>query len=64
MYGVGGDYLVQADRLPIVEYIGDVESCVALAVWTLTFVAMLHHLAVTIGLGSRIPRLPRAPAVG
>jgi tellurite resistance protein TehA-like permease len=34
MYGVGGDYLGQADRLPIVEHIGEVESWVALAVWT------------------------------
>jgi tellurite resistance protein TehA-like permease len=60
MYGVGGDYLGQADRLPIVEHIGDVESWVALAVWVLTFLAMLHHLTVTIGLGSRIPRIASA----
>jgi hypothetical protein len=40
MYGVGRDYLGQADRLPLVEHIGDVESWVALAVWTLTFAAM------------------------
>ncbi len=57
MYGVGGDYLGQADRLPLVEHIGDIESWVALAVWTVTFFAMLHHLAVTIGFGSRIPRI-------
>jgi hypothetical protein len=50
--------------LPIVEHIGDVESWVALAVWVLTFLAMLHHLAVTIGFGSRIPRMPRPPAAG
>ncbi|OBG19874.1 tellurite resistance protein permease [Mycolicibacterium celeriflavum] len=48
MYGVGAHYLGQADHLPIAETIGDLESWVALAVWTLTFVAMLHHLAVTI----------------
>jgi tellurite resistance protein TehA-like permease len=57
MYGVGSDYLGQADRLPIVEHIGEVESWVALAVWTVTFVAMLLHLAVSIGPGSRIPRI-------
>jgi tellurite resistance protein TehA-like permease len=57
MYGVGGDYLGQADHLPIVERIGDIESWVALAVWTLTFLAMLYHLALTIGFGGRIPRI-------
>ena len=54
MYGVGGDYLGQADRLPLVEHIGDIESWIALAVWTVTFVAMLHHLVVTVGFGSRM----------
>jgi tellurite resistance protein TehA-like permease len=60
MYGVGGDYLGQADHLPIVEHIGDVESWIALAAWTVTFVAMLGHLAITIGPGSRIPRIASA----
>ncbi|MGV0811817.1 tellurite resistance/C4-dicarboxylate transporter family protein [Mycolicibacterium boenickei] len=46
MYGVGGHYLGQADQLPIVEKIGYTESWIALAVWLLTFVAMLHHLVV------------------
>jgi tellurite resistance protein TehA-like permease len=58
MYGVGGDYLGQADRLPLVECIGDIESWVALAVWTVTFITLLHHLVVTIGLGSQMtPRI-------
>ncbi|WP_204808704.1 tellurite resistance/C4-dicarboxylate transporter family protein [Mycobacterium riyadhense] len=48
MYGVGAHYLGQADQLPIVEEIGDLESWIALAVWTITFLAMLHHLAVTL----------------
>lgn len=48
MYGVGGDYLGKADRLPIVEYIGADESWIALAAWVVTFVAMLHHLATTL----------------
>ncbi|PIB80669.1 tellurite resistance protein permease [Mycobacterium celatum] len=52
MYGVGGDYLGKADRLPIVEYIGADESWIALAAWVLTFVAMLHHLVTTLGFGA------------
>lgn len=56
MYGVSGDYLGQADHLPLVERIGDVESWIAMAVWAVTFVAMLQHLVTTIGFGRRIPR--------
>ncbi|GBE65505.1 tellurite resistance protein permease [Mycobacterium sp. MFM001] len=48
MYGVGGDYLGKADRLPIVEYIGADESWIALAAWVITFVAMLHHVVTTL----------------
>jgi tellurite resistance protein TehA-like permease len=48
MYGVGGHYLGQADHLPIVKAIGANESWLALAVWALTFVAMLVHLARTV----------------
>ncbi|RAV11604.1 tellurite resistance protein permease [Mycolicibacterium sp. GF69] len=47
MYGVGGDYLGHADHLPLVQKIGYFESWVALAAWTLTFLAMLYHLLVT-----------------
>lgn len=47
MYGVGGFYLGEADHLPLVERIGSLESWVALAAWTLTFLAMLYHLLVT-----------------
>lgn len=53
MYGVGGYYLGQADQLPIVERIGYVESWIALAVWGLTFVAMLRHLFITLRPGVR-----------
>jgi tellurite resistance protein TehA-like permease len=49
MYSVGGTYLGRADQLPIVDYIGSVESWIALAVWGVTFLAMLHHLATTLG---------------
>lgn len=56
MYGVGGDYLGQADHLPLVERIGDAESWIAMVVWAVTFVAMLHHLVTTIGFGARISR--------
>ncbi|MBS9534999.1 tellurite resistance/C4-dicarboxylate transporter family protein [Mycobacterium sp. M1] len=49
MYGVGGKYLGTVDHLPIVYYIGSVESWIALAAWAVTFVAMLHHLVRTLG---------------
>lgn len=48
MYGVGGHYLGRVDHLPIVETIGANESWVALAAWTVTFAAMLWHLATTL----------------
>ena len=48
MYGVGGQYLGQADHLPIVQAIGADESWVALAAWCVTFLAMLAHLARTL----------------
>lgn len=53
MYGVGSHYLGQADHLPIVATIGAAESWVALVAWTITFVAMLHHLITTVGVGAR-----------
>lgn len=53
MYGVGAYRLGLAAHLPIVESIGEFEGWVALAVWTITFVAMLHHLAATIGRSGR-----------
>jgi hypothetical protein len=48
MYGVGGQYLGQADHLPIVHAIGSDEAWAALAVWAVTFVAMLAHLTRTV----------------
>ncbi len=48
MYGVAGHYIGAADRLPIVRLIGENESWFALAVWALTFVAMLVHLVRTL----------------
>lgn len=53
LYGVGAYRLGLAAHLPIVESIGEFEGWVALAVWTITFVAMLHHLAATIGRSGR-----------
>jgi tellurite resistance protein TehA-like permease len=53
MYGVGGFYLGHADHLPLVQRIGSLESWVALAAWTVTFVAMLYHLLVTRIIGAR-----------
>ncbi|WP_409429468.1 tellurite resistance/C4-dicarboxylate transporter family protein [Mycobacterium sp. SMC-11] len=68
MYGVGSHYLGQADQLPIVYYIGSVESWIALAAWTVAFVLMLHHLAVTLGPGRNVRltrgRSPEPGAVG
>lgn len=58
MYGVGAHYLGQADHLPIVEKIGDLESWVALAAWAITFLAMLQHLAATICLSGRTSTNP------
>jgi tellurite resistance protein TehA-like permease len=48
MYGVAGHYLGQMIDLPIIEKIGDIESWIALAVWAITFFAMLHNLAVSV----------------
>jgi tellurite resistance protein TehA-like permease len=48
MYGVAGDYLGQADQLPLVAAIGADESWVALVAWLLTFLAMLRHLVRTV----------------
>ena len=56
MYGVGSHYLGQADHLPIVYYIGSVQSWIALGAWAITFVLMVHHLAVTLGPPGRRPR--------
>lgn len=44
MYGVAGQYLGVADRLPIVEWVGKTEIWVALAVWAVTFAAMVVNL--------------------
>lgn len=53
MYGVGSHYLGQADHLPIVYCIGSIQSWIALGAWCVAFVAMLHHLAVTLGPAGR-----------
>ncbi|KKW66273.1 tellurite resistance/C4-dicarboxylate transporter family protein [Mycolicibacterium elephantis] len=48
MYGVGALYLGQADHLPIVRAIGDVEIWIALAAWACIFLAMAYHLVTTV----------------
>ncbi len=48
MYAVAGIYLGTADSLPIVGAVGRYELWVAFAAWTLTFLAMLRHLVVTV----------------
>lgn len=45
MYAVAAIYLGRADRLPIVEAIGEVELWVAVVAFVATFVAMALHLA-------------------
>lgn len=47
MYGVAGNFLGNADHLPFVGRIGDVESWIALAVWVVVFVAMVRHLSLS-----------------
>lgn len=48
MYGVGSHYLGQADNLPIVTMIGDIEIWLGLAAWAVTFAGMLYHLMRTV----------------
>ena len=48
MYGVGAQFLGDVDHLPIVHTIGYVESWVAMAAWTGTFVWMLVNLWRTV----------------
>ncbi len=48
MYGVGAQFLSDVDHLPIVHTIGYVESWVAMAAWTGTFVWMLVNLWRTV----------------
>jgi tellurite resistance protein TehA-like permease len=67
MYSVCGHYLGQADHLPLVKMIGADASWIALATWAVTFVAMLHHLVVTLGFGAGRRRpvvLPEIEAAG
>lgn len=45
MYGVGSRFLGRADHVSVITSVGDYERWVALAAWTVTFVAMLYHLA-------------------
>lgn len=53
MYGVGSYLLGRADHLPIVTTIGAHEIWIALAVWAITFVAMLWNLARLVPLSGR-----------
>lgn len=48
MYGVAGHYIGAADHLPIVRVIGEDETWLALAVWAITFAAMVVHLVRTL----------------
>jgi tellurite resistance protein TehA-like permease len=48
MYGVAGIYLGKADRLPLVGITGSVELWVALAAWTVVFLAMTRHVWRTV----------------
>ena len=55
MYGVAGHYLGRADKLPIVQAIGENETWVAAIAWLCAFVAMLHHLVRTLVTQPRTP---------
>ena len=55
MYAVGSHYLGQADHLPIVYYIGSVQSWIALGAWCIAFVFMLHHLVRTLVMADDAP---------
>lgn len=61
MYAVAGIYLGRADRLPVVQAIGQAELWVALAAFVATFVGMIVHLWRTLGApprrfaGQRLP---------
>ncbi|HEX5496624.1 MAG TPA: tellurite resistance/C4-dicarboxylate transporter family protein [Mycobacteriales bacterium] len=59
MYGVAGQTLGAADRLPILTRIGDTEIWIALAAWALTLLAMLRHLYTTVLRTPRTPSVPR-----
>lgn len=48
MYAVAGIYLGRADRLPIVELIGQAELWLAVAAFAAAFVGMLWHLWATL----------------
>ena len=48
MYAVAGIYLGEADRLPVVGWIGSAELWVALVAWAAVFVAMLRHVWQTV----------------
>jgi tellurite resistance protein TehA-like permease len=48
MYAVAGIYLGQADDLPVVGLVGRIELWIALAAWTVVFVAMTRNVARTL----------------
>ncbi|WP_308198750.1 tellurite resistance/C4-dicarboxylate transporter family protein [Rhodococcus sp. F64268] len=48
MYAVAGIYLGRADDLPLVGAVGEAELWVAVVVYVLVFVSMLHHLWTTL----------------
>lgn len=56
MYGVGSYLLGKADHLPIVTSIGAHEIWVALAVWAITWAAMLRNLARLVPLANGTSR--------
>jgi len=59
MYGAAAFNLGRADRLPLVSAIGDTETWVGMAAWTVAFATMLIHLARLLA-----PYLGRRPGPG
>ncbi|MBD8011080.1 MULTISPECIES: tellurite resistance/C4-dicarboxylate transporter family protein [Microbacterium] len=60
MFAVASESLARADRLPAAGAVGRVGLVIAVIVWAVVFVAMLHHAGRTVWPSRRAPSLSRA----